>query len=38
MEMQQTLSVSAPLERFAGEIPYRIAIALAAMLLFLTAL
>ena len=38
MEMQQTLSVAAPLEHFAGEMPYRIAIALAALLILITAL
>jgi hypothetical protein len=36
--MEQTLSASVPFERLSGELPYRVAIALAALLLFLTAL
>ncbi len=38
MEMQQAIAVPAPIGYFAGELPYRIAIALAALLLLLTAL
>jgi hypothetical protein len=38
MNMRQALTATGPLERFSGEIPYRIAIALAVALLLLTIL
>jgi hypothetical protein len=38
MEMEQTFPIPVPIEPFAGELTYRIAISLAVLLLLLTVL